>query len=259
MTASRFFIAALLLGALAAPARAAPDEPAACPAVAVPALHAPHLAAAVAERREIRIVAFGSSSTAGAGASVPWRTYPYQLERALRRALPDRIVTVMNRGKGGEEVTDMIRRFETDVIAEAPDLVIWQLGANAALRNLDLATFRRLLTEGLTRLRAAGIDVVLMDNQRTPRILARPTNHSYDAVLAELAATTPGVTLFSRGGLMDDFAAAGVPFAALTASDGLHHNDRGYACVADALGRALVAGLPMPTGPSLAESAPGRR
>ncbi len=70
-------------------------------------------------------------------------------------------------------------------------------------------------------------------------------NRRFDAILAEIAAATPGVTLFSRGALMDGWAAAGVPREALLVADGLHHNDRGYACVADALADALLAGLPI--------------
>ena len=103
-----------------------------------------------------------------------------------------------------------------------------------------------LLREGQARLlREAGIDVVLMDNQRAPRIAAHPGNRRFDAILAEVAAATPGVGLFSRGGLMDGWAAAGVPSDALLVADGLHHNDRGYACLADALARAILAGLPV--------------
>ena len=55
------------------------------------------------------------------------------------------------------------------------------------------------------------------------------------------------MSLFSRGALMDRWAAAGVPPDALLVGDGLHHNDRGYACVADALAEALLAGQPVQT------------
>ena len=150
----------------------------------------------------------------------------------------------MNRGAGGEDAANMLGRMDRDAIAERPDLVIWQLGANAALRSLDRDAFRRFIQEGLLRLRQAGIDVVLMDNQRAPRIAARPGHRAYDAMLAEAARSVPGVALFSRGALMDAWAAAGVPNDALLISDGLHHNDRGYACIAEALSAALVAGLP---------------
>nr|WP_232478895.1 SGNH/GDSL hydrolase family protein [Roseomonas rosulenta] len=227
------------------PACALAQEDRACPAVPLRPIVAPAFAAAVARGGEVRIVALGSSSTAGAGATTPWRSYPVRLEARLREALPGRAVTVMNRGASGEDAAHMLGRLERDAIAERPQLVIWQLGANAALRGLDRDSFDSFLRQGLLRLRAAGIDVVLMDNQRAPRIAARPGHRDYDAMLAAAAASVPGVTLFSRAALMDALAAAGVPNEALLISDNLHHNDRGYACIAEALSAALVAGLPV--------------
>ena len=232
---------ALAIGAaLLVPAPAAAST--ACPVVDKPAIRAPRLAAALARGVEARIVALGSSSTAGAGATRPWRAYPARLEALLREALPGRAITVMNRGAGGEDVLHMTGRMEADVIVEQPDLVIWQVGANAALRGMDPARFRAQLMVGLARLRLAGIDVVLMDNQRAPRIAARPGHAVFDDLLAEAAASVPGVALFSRARLMDALEARGVPNDALLASDGLHHNDRGYACIAEALARTLVEG-----------------
>lgn len=237
-------VAILLLALWAAPAGA--SEPGACPVVQQAAVASPRLAERILRGRELRIVAFGSSSTAGAGASLPWRAYPARLEALLRRRLPGLAVTVLNRGAGGEDAGHMVGRIEADVIAERPDLVIWQLGANAALRRMDPGRFRDFLFEGLARLRREGIDVVLMDNQRAPRIAARPGHEVFDAILAQAAAAVPGVSLFSRGALMDALAAAGVPNDALLVSDGLHHNDRGYACLAEALARALLAGAEAP-------------
>jgi lysophospholipase L1-like esterase len=43
---------------------------------------------------------------------------------------------------------------------------------------------------------------------------------------------------------MEAWTLAGVPPQALLAPDGLHHNDRGYACLAEALAQALLQGLP---------------
>nr|WP_246514066.1 SGNH/GDSL hydrolase family protein [Neoroseomonas soli] len=254
-------LVAFLLLAVPAGTAAAASEPGACPVVPRPAIAVPRLAEAAMHGGAVRIVAFGSSSTAGAGASLPWRAYPSRLETLLRRGLPNVTVTVMNRGAGGEDVANMIGRMDADVIAERPDLVIWQAGANAALRRMDPARFRAYLFEGLARLRREGIHVVLMDNQRAPRIAARPGHEAYDAVVAEAAATLPGVSLFSRGALMDALAAAGIPNDALLVSDGLHHNDRGYACVAEALARGLLTGaqpLRAMATPDQAARGPGR-
>lgn len=259
MIGRRLPFVAFLLAAWAAPAAA--SDPGGCPAGPRPAIVAPRLAAAVARGGEVRVIALGSSSTAGAGASWPWRAYPSRLESLLRQRLPGIAVTVMNRGAGGEDVANMLGRLEAEVIAERPDLVIWQAGANAALRGMDPARFRDRLLDGLARLRRAGIDVVLMDNQRAPRIAARPGHRTYDAILAEAAATVPGVGLFSRGALMDALAAAGVPNEALLVSDGLHHNDRGYRCVAEGLADALLSPIEtrwMTARQGGAPAAPGR-
>ncbi len=234
--------AAALALLLAVPAFAADSD--ACPPGGAPPISSPRLADALARGDEVRIVAFGSSSTAGAGASFPWRAYPARLEANLQRRLPNAGITVVNRGVGGEDADNMLRRIERDIIAEAPQLVVWQVGANAALRRMDPAAFQSFLLDGLGRMRRAGIDVVLMDNQRAPRIDARPGHEAYNAMLAEAAAAMSGVELFSRTALMDGWSAAGLPNEAVLVSDGLHHNDRGYACVAEALARALLDGLP---------------
>jgi len=236
--AFRLAIACLLLTAGGAVA----SEPESCGVPPQAAVAAPRLADAAARAGRIRIVALGSSSTAGAGASGPAHAYPARLEERLRRGLPGLSVTVVNRGAGGEDASHMLARIEAEVIAERPDLVIWQAGANAALRGMDPERFRAAMLEGLVRLRRAGIEVVLMDNQRAPRIAARAGHRVYDGILAEVAASA-GVHLFSRGALMDALARRGVPEAVLLSPDGLHHNDRGYDCIAEGLAEALIAGL----------------
>ena len=89
----------------------------------------------------LRIIAFGSSSTEGIGASSPAATYPSRLLAALTAALPaGQRVIVFNRGIGGEDADDMLRRLPA-VIAERPDLIIWQTGSNDPLRAVPLDRF----------------------------------------------------------------------------------------------------------------------
>ena len=47
---------------------------------------------------------------------------------AMVAVLPDPAPAITSRGVSGEEIKDMLRRFDRDVIAEKPDLVLWQLG-----------------------------------------------------------------------------------------------------------------------------------
>ncbi|GMA73982.1 hypothetical protein GCM10025880_03990 [Methylorubrum aminovorans] len=82
----------------------------------------PHVAQKIALGGPLTIIAFGSSSTEGIGASHPAAAYPARLEAGLRRALPHLggRVTVTNRGIGGEAVDEMLARLDRDVIAPGP-------------------------------------------------------------------------------------------------------------------------------------------
>ncbi len=174
----------------------------ACPVdPTLPALSLPHLRAALMERQQLLIVALGSSSTRGVQASSLARSYPAVLQAALAKALPDQHVAVINRGISGQDAPRELARMEADAIAVRPQLVIWQIGANAALRSADPAAFRQAVIEGVRRLRAAEIDVVLMDNQRSPRILAARDDALMVNELAEVA-ENEGASLFSRDLLM---------------------------------------------------------
>ncbi len=209
------------------------------------AVHLPHLHAAVAAGIEGVIVALGSSSTEGVMASDSAHTYPAILQSALNKALPAAHIAVINRGIGGQDAPEEFARLDADVIALRPQLVIWQVGANGAMRDADPATFHRTVEAGVNRLIDAGIDVILMDNQRSPKILAATEHIILEDSLAHVARET-GVNLFSRSHLMDAWSDEGAKPGLFTASDGLHHNDLGYLCVSQALARQVVAAVRAP-------------
>jgi acyl-CoA thioesterase I len=221
------------------PSRAAP----ACPAAPAEApLTLPHLLGAVNHGIEGVIVALGSSSTQGAMASDLGHTYPAVLQQALSAALPEAHVAVINRGIGGQDAAEELARLDADVLAIRPQLVIWQVGANGALRNADPAAFRAMVTTGVRRMQAVGADVILMDNQQSPALLAKAAEPVFDQSLAQVANET-GASLFSRRALMLSWHRDGAPLSQFIATDGLHHNDRGYLCVAQSLALAIVAAL----------------
>ena len=217
-----------------------------CPAdPAMDALHLPHLHTAVATRTEGLIVALGSSSTEGAMASDSAHTYPAILQAFLNRALPSAQFAVINRGIGGQDAPEELARLDTDVIAVHPQLVIWQVGANGAMRNADPSEFHALVEEGVNRLIKAGIDVILMDNQRSPKVLASVDHIVLEDSLQHVARET-GVNLFSRSHLMDAWSDEGSKPGLFIASDGLHHNDLGYLCVSQALARQIASAVSGP-------------
>ena len=122
----------------------------------------------------LTIVAIGSSSTGGAGASSPAASYPSRLAVELKDHFPAGTIRVVNRGANGEDAREMLDRMQESVIAENPDLVLWQVGTNSLLLDRPLNPAGALIREGLRRLKAAGaIDVVLIDPQFAPKVLAK--------------------------------------------------------------------------------------
>jgi len=221
--------------------RAALAEP--CPTAQAQRLFLPRAQARLQAGRPLTILAFGSSSTEGSGASDQAHSYPAQLEARLRAAFPGLRLRVLNRGKGGQDVQEMLARLETDVLAERPAVVIWQAGANAVLQGMMTPeAFSAAMAVGIARIRAIGAEVVLMDSQRAPRILSAPGYARFDTALRDLSLEAPA-PLFSRAALMREWEAAGTPNAEMLSPDGLHHNDRGYACLAAALAQSLQAAL----------------
>ena len=124
------------------------------------------------------IVALGSSSTAGVGATSKQAAYPAVLERELTRWLNSK-VRVINRGVGGETIDRTAARIDTDVMRLKPTLVVWQTGTNDLLRSEGAERFAKILAAGIQRMRQRGIDVVLMDLQYCPRGERRPELNSY--------------------------------------------------------------------------------
>jgi acyl-CoA thioesterase-1 len=198
-------------------------------------------AALVDQGKSVIILAIGSSSTLGIGASTPAMSYPSRLERALNDALPTVAIRVVNHGRGGQDAGEELARLNRDLADEHPDLVIWQVGTNAVLRHDDLAADEQLIGWGVAAIKEAGVDVVLMDLQYAPRVLARPAWGEMEQRIAEIARRTR-VGLFRRFAIMREWDRTGqLKPAAAIGRDGLHMTDVSYNCLAEQLSHSLVA------------------
>jgi len=188
----------------------------------------------------VKIVAIGSSSTAGAGASAPNKTYPARLAVELAERFPAQPIEVINQGVNGEDAGDMVARLDTGVLSERPDLILWQVGANAVLRDLAIPNVRSDILEGLRRMKASGADVVLIDPQFAPKVLAKK---EADAMVDLLATTAKAqnVDLFRRFAVMRHWRqVAHLPFEVFISPDELHMNDWSYGCLAKLLAGAIA-------------------
>jgi acyl-CoA thioesterase I len=225
---------ALVLAAFAAPwveRGAGADRCHAAGGVASFTASLPHVAARLEAGEPVTIVALGSSSTEGVGASRPQYSYPSRLAVELRERFGAE-VRVLNRGVGGETMGAMLSRIERDVVSAHPDLVVWQVGTNDVLHDDDAAEGAAILRDGIQQLKAAGIDVILMDIQYAPEVLA---HEGYRDMLHAIAAAgiAEGVPVFRRFQVMQSWDETGVlPARAALADDRLHMNDRSYGCLA---------------------------
>jgi lysophospholipase L1-like esterase len=249
MGPSRHFLilAAGLLACALSPSLAAADHACTAPADIL-RLSQPltHTAARLARHEPLTIVAVGSSSTFGAGASSAAASYPSRLALELKALFPKETVNVVNRGVNGEEVADMLKRFADGVIKEKPDLVLWQVGTNSVLRDRPLGPHSPLLLDGIRRLKAAGADVVLIDPQYAPRVIAKADAEGMVRLIAATA-KLGDVDLIQRFAMMRWWRDhEHMEFAEFVTPDNLHMNDWGYACLAKQISASIVEAATRP-------------
>ena len=175
----------------------------------------------------LTIVALGDSTTAGTPAfKSPIEAPPNgsgnvesQYAYWLMRTHPD--WQVLNRGVNGDETEDMMARFASGVIAEHPQLVLWQVGTNSVLRDHPLDQHSVQLHEGIDELKATGADVVLIDPQYAPKVLVKSETPGMVEQIAA-AAKEENVDLFRRFAVMRNwFEVQHLPFDTFVSPDGL--------------------------------------
>jgi acyl-CoA thioesterase-1 len=213
-----------------------------------------HTRARLAGEGTATILAIGSSSTEGVGASDADHTYPARLAVHLAARVPGAAIRVVNRGIGGEVVATTAKRLKTEVATVRPDLVIWQVGTNDAVRGVGLDTMAAIVEDGLAFLEAQGVDAVLMDPQFYPRIAENAGYRQAVTVIADIAARH-GVPLVRRFEAMRYWAGRPQPVSML-AGDAFHMNDQGYECIAGMIAGGLAARWSEASAPAAGPAAP---
>ena len=183
--------------------------------LAAPGLHA--------QTAPIKLAILGDSLAAGYGVK-PEQAIPARLEAALKAA--GRNVTVINHGVSGDTTAGGIERLEW-MLADKPDIVLVELGANDALRATDPATTERNLDTIVSRLKTAGVTVWLA-GMLAPRNYGTEYASQFDGLYKRLAAKydVPLYPFFLDGVAQDP---------ALNQADGIHPNPRGVDVVVERL------------------------
>jgi lysophospholipase L1-like esterase len=224
------------------PIEARADASSSCPATAPTAFAengAETVLAQPSDGRALKILAIGSSSTLGVGASNPDAAYPAQLEAHLSS---DWGVSadVVNAGVGGETSDTTLRRLLAVLAGAPPDLVVWQVGTNDAVGGVDPDAFRANLMAGVAAAQARRVPIVLVDPQFYFGIKNLARFQQYVTIIADVGAAKH-VPVFSRFAMMKAWAAkSAATLRAALAPDGFHMDDEGYACFARALAGDLA-------------------
>jgi acyl-CoA thioesterase I len=168
-----------------------------------------------AQTTPLKLAILGDSLTAGYGLK-PEQAFPVRLEAALRAQ--GRNVTVLNHGVSGDTTAGGLERADW-MLADKPDIVLIELGANDALRALDPATAERNLDALIAKLKAAGVGVWLA-GMLAPRNFGPEYGRQFDALYKRLASKydVPLYPFFLDGVARDP---------ALNQADGIHPNLKG--------------------------------
>jgi acyl-CoA thioesterase I len=198
----------------------------------------PNLQSTIADpKRPIRVVAIGSSSTVGVGASQPDLNYPNQLKSLLANALQDKSIAVLNRGVSGELAGKTAERLIEIVEKEQPTLVLWQVGTNDGLAGVPLENFADTVRRTIRAVKAQNVDIVIVGMQYASKaLLSAHYLKIRDALLA--IANEEDVLLVRRFDAMEYLEKTKGEI--LLSNDGLHLNDLGYRCMAEHIAKALV-------------------
>jgi acyl-CoA thioesterase-1 len=208
-------------------------------------LQLPRLGRALRETGTAKVLAIGSSSTAGVGASSPSRTYTARLEADLETALTGTDFDIIGHGMSGEVAQGAADRMKREVEEVKPELVVWQVGTNDALRHVAIDSFKNCLKKTLAWLKEQQIDVILINPQYGDQLIKDGYYQEVVNAVAEVARDAE-VLLVDRFQFMRQLQRErGDRFYLST--DDLHMNDEGYRCLAEQLATAIIAALPQAT------------
>ena len=172
------------------------------------------------QQAPLTILALGDSLTEGLGVDND-ANYPAQLEARLKE-MGYKDVKVINSGLSGETSTGLVNRLDW-VLQTKPDITILTVGANDAIRGIDVATVEANIRTAIKRLQDGGSEVILGGMQIYDNLGADYVE-SFAAIYPRVAKDM-NVTLipFFLDGVGGD--------AELNQADAIHPTKKGYTII----------------------------
>jgi lysophospholipase L1-like esterase len=190
------------------------------------------VAAAVKSGKPLNVLVVGSrSSTIPTQEGSAW---PSQLQTTLKEKLGSVPVNLSVEIQAAKTAEDTAATLVKLVEAKGPTLVIWQTGTVDAIRGIDPDDFRGAVDEGVSALQKAGVDVVLVNLQYSPRTETMTSVPPYLDNM-RVVAQQHDIPLFDRFAIMRHWNDSG-DFDLFSATHGVELAKRVHAC----LGRALT-------------------
>lgn len=212
------------------------------------------LAKRVSAKTGLHVLAIGSSSTRGIGASTPAHSYPARFEEDLEKQF-GADVNVVNAGVNGETADATMARLEERITAEKFDLIVWQVGTNDAVKGADEQAFRAFVELGVKLVKSKQMEIILLDPQYFPTVKDPARYERFVNIIAQVGEET-GTPVMSRYQLMKDWAEKTPDdLRTMLSGDGFHMSDRGYMCLANAMASA-VTDLIAPPAPARDQAQP---
>jgi acyl-CoA thioesterase-1 len=206
------------------------------------------VAMTVQPQARVRIVAMGDSTTAGTPAFQSPREAPpngrgdetSQYAYWLMKAHPS--WDVINQGINGQRSDQIRARFEDDVVAKKPAVVVIIAGVNDVYQGWTAQRVKDELSAMYRRAHDAGIRVVagtiIPYNTASPDQNARMHDIN-DWIRSQVRADPGAIFVDTRAAV----AAPGSPDTLVSSPDGLHPDAAGYRRMADAIGPAIEQAL----------------
>jgi acyl-CoA thioesterase-1 len=199
----------------------------------------PNSAAALQQRKRIKMLAIGASSAAVLGKGR--NGYPPLLERILERAIKGLDVEIVNRGFSGELAEAASERLKIEVALNEPDIVLWQVGTNDALAHVPVESFEQTVSGTVQWLKEHNVDLILVGLHYNKHLAKDP---HYQAIRESLRriSTEQNVLRIGRYEAMEVLARTktgnGRP-----EPDDFGQTEAGYNCMAQYIAHTITVGL----------------
>jgi acyl-CoA thioesterase-1 len=197
----------------------------------------PNVAAALAQRKALRILAFGAAP----GRIDARGGYTALIETMLAHALKGVDVVMINRGVSGELAAGAASRMKNEVALEEPDLVLWQVGTNDALADVPAGEFAATVKDQIDWLKAHKVDVVLVGLQFAKEMLRDAHYVEIRETLRKLAAQENVIVIrfFEAMQIINQAQQSGPEPVA----EEFSRDEAGYNCLAQYVARAITLGV----------------